>query len=411
MNNTNITKSTTKKQISEEIRLDKVFTLQDYFEYQESKQANKFIEIEINNENPKIIEPHANLILPDNLANLLIVRKSCIQLTNNNKWTWQLALRRLMPEYIAIKIINIKDKIQREITENDKFRLAFSTYIQNKCNISDPFLDQYRYIEKFRRHWLQDDYQLNPKQYYEVLEEANDLLPYINPEKSEPNENSKLNSDSLWTTFHQSLPVEWENEAKDIGILKNHKKFFNFVIRKHNNKLIEKQNKKRKNDDSTTTSKKQKKFNNFTNKSNIQNTSFLSNKICYKCKGIGHLANVCPSKNQFHFQTSNSSVNTNNNSTSNSYSQNTYQNFRGRGRGRGGRFYQNNQGRFNQGRGNFEFSRGRGYNNQPPNQNNTEILNFQDDISSITNSNAFENNTLNQNNQNNRWNSWTQHRW
>ena len=154
MNNTNITKSITKKQISEEIRLDKVFTLQDYFEYRESKQANKFIEIEINNENTKIIEPHANLILPDNLANLLIVRKSCIQLTNNNKWTWQLALRRLIPEYIAIKIINIKDKIQREITENDKFRLAFSTYIQNKCNISDPFLDQYRYIKKFRRHWL-----------------------------------------------------------------------------------------------------------------------------------------------------------------------------------------------------------------------------------------------------------------
>ena len=69
-----------KKQSVAELRIDKAFSMHDYYACRECKHRRKDIDVDVST-NPKITKPIPTLVLADNAPNLLVVRKACINLT------------------------------------------------------------------------------------------------------------------------------------------------------------------------------------------------------------------------------------------------------------------------------------------------------------------------------------------
>ena len=50
--------------------------------------------------------------------------------------------------------------------------------------------------------WLQDNFESDPKHFFEAMDESNDLTMHIDPDPNIPVHFRKLIPDNLWTAFH-----------------------------------------------------------------------------------------------------------------------------------------------------------------------------------------------------------------
>ena len=157
-------------------------------------------------------------------------------------------MARTLIDGVATRIQSLKDSIESaELSEDVKYQTAFTYYIRSECNVPFPLQAQKLYMQKMKRFFLQDDNEMTPQEFFKVMQQANDLLPYIQPTTMTANLNERLTEFELMTAFCQSLPPDWEIEAKTTGRNEDQFKLFSFLNSKHKEQKKEKNmHKKRK---------------------------------------------------------------------------------------------------------------------------------------------------------------------
>jgi len=96
-------------------------------------------------------------------------------------------------------------------------------------------------MQKMKRFFLQDDDAADPQKFFKIFQKANDLLPCIQPTGLTVNVDDKLSESELLVAFCQSLPPDWEIEAKNCGHTSDTFKLFTFLNHKHKKKLRERE--------------------------------------------------------------------------------------------------------------------------------------------------------------------------
>ena len=90
--------------------IDKVFSIHDFQVYTTSTLHRKEIDMEVS-QVPKVMLPIPTLILPDNMACFLTVRKAIMELISDYGWNWDQALKYTCPSTITMRIIDLKNSI------------------------------------------------------------------------------------------------------------------------------------------------------------------------------------------------------------------------------------------------------------------------------------------------------------
>ena len=106
------------------------------------------------------------MALTDNLANILIVRKVCVDLVAMHAWTWNQALERAIPDHVATRIIDLKNVITMNESENIKFQTVFAFFVRQECNVDKPSRSQLLCTHKMKLFYLQDNDQLEPQKFF-----------------------------------------------------------------------------------------------------------------------------------------------------------------------------------------------------------------------------------------------------
>ena len=197
-----------KDQTKSEQRIAKVFSIHDFQAYETCNDRRKLVCMEVTS-TPKLELPIPTLARPENMVCFLKVRKAIMKLVTEHGWDWNHALECALSDGVATRIRSLKENIENlELTDDIKYQTAISFYISSECNVANPLQAQRLCFQKMRRYFLQDDDSMNPQQFCKVLQQANDLLPYMQPTSMTANSLDKLSEDDLMTAFLQSLPPD-----------------------------------------------------------------------------------------------------------------------------------------------------------------------------------------------------------
>ena len=99
--------ATIDRETKAEMRIEKEFTMQDYYNYKEAKDRKKETLVDVVSD-PLAKKPVAFLTMPNNMPNLLLAREWVQKLVDAHDWTYPDALERLMPESAMTKIVNTR---------------------------------------------------------------------------------------------------------------------------------------------------------------------------------------------------------------------------------------------------------------------------------------------------------------
>ena len=105
-------------------------------------------------------------MLPDNFANLLIVCEACADLLTRHTLTWNQALECSMPDHTAARIINLKDDISTDESENIKFQTALTFCARQEYNVDEPLRSQLLCVHEMKRFYLQCNDQLESQKFF-----------------------------------------------------------------------------------------------------------------------------------------------------------------------------------------------------------------------------------------------------
>ena len=115
-----------------------------------------------------------------------------------------------------------------------------------------------------KRYYLQDDYEMSPKQFFEALNGLNDVLPFVDPLNTLVP--LKLTPDEVHESFCHCASAEEEINAKSNGFIKDKHCFFNYLQAEFDKKQAEKaKEKKRKADEHNSNDRRKRSKHNITN--------------------------------------------------------------------------------------------------------------------------------------------------
>jgi len=121
------------------------------------------------------------LIQPDNLANVLVIRRDILELVETYNFTHQDALSLLTPRSFKIRI----EKIHNNQTSNlYRWNKTWDDHIREKSKLENPFASQKGYLSKLERRFLKQK-AVKPEAYFELIIECNDLQAYIDSTNNE----------------------------------------------------------------------------------------------------------------------------------------------------------------------------------------------------------------------------------
>ena len=121
-----------------EARIDKVFSLHSFQVYEECALRRRLVDMEVR-PSPKLDLPMPTLVLPENMACFLKVRKAVMKLVSEFNWSWKTALEQTMTDSIATCIESLKENIDNlELPDDVKYQTAITYYIRTECNVANP---------------------------------------------------------------------------------------------------------------------------------------------------------------------------------------------------------------------------------------------------------------------------------
>ena len=115
--------------------------------------------------------------LTENIEKIVIVRKAFSDLVTRHNWTWTQALERTILDHVPTRIINLKNSIVVNETEDVKFQTAFAFFMSQECNVEKYISSQILYMQKMTRFCLQDEGKVEPQKFFNMIVRMNDLIP------------------------------------------------------------------------------------------------------------------------------------------------------------------------------------------------------------------------------------------
>jgi len=220
--------------ISREHLIPKAFSIQDYNKLKTNKKQNiTKVKININE-----IERDVNftyLALPENLANVLAVRKDVFTLVNDHNFNHSDTLILLTPTFFKERLTRIYNGLEGNL---NRWNRTWDQYIIDKSKLDHPATSQRMYLSKMDRRFLEDK-TIKPEEFFELFNECNELSYHL-----ESTDRVILDENAMWCAFTNSFKTNWINVATEFDFIDNKNKFLKFITTKFEEELNNEKNKK-----------------------------------------------------------------------------------------------------------------------------------------------------------------------
>jgi len=205
---------------------EKVFSINDYWKLVSRPQGWPEVEVIVQTE-PKEIKKKLPCLhsFADNIQILKAREALFDELVGRYKWSIEDAFDKIVPSWNTERFKSVYDTLDGD--EDTKWARTWDKVIKDKTGFEAPAKTQKEYFAKIQRIYLEDNYKLNPEEYYEILKVMNGLMGQI--ESTE----SSFTEDEMWDVFTQSVRGKWEDHAKDEGFLDDQEKFMDYCKKQH----------------------------------------------------------------------------------------------------------------------------------------------------------------------------------
>ena len=179
------------------------------------------------------------LALPDNAANILIVRKEVFNLTNNYNFNHDEALSLLSPACFKERLLKICNRQQGNLHRRNR---RWDESMREKTKLDHPASDQRMRLSQLDRRFKSQK-NMNPEACHDDIIEANDLSSFMDSADT-----TMLTENGIWNAFAHSFKTQWLTAANEFNFIDDKVKFLNFAKTKFEEEKNECLNKKRKYD-------------------------------------------------------------------------------------------------------------------------------------------------------------------